>query len=308
MSVNAEIKELATEQRNRKSMEIDRKETSEILQIINEEDALVAQAVKEQLSDIEEAVEAAYQAIKGGGRIFYAGAGTSGRIGIMDAVECPPTFSITPERVQAVMAGGGNAFLKAVEGAEDDETQGMDDLKRCGLTSKDMVIGIAASGRTPYVKGALKYARNIGAATSSLTNNKNSILSDYAEINIEVLTGPEVLTGSTRMKAATAQKMVLNMISSAVMIKSGKVYENLMVDLHVSNEKLKERAVSIVQTVTDASYDTSLRVLEESRYQVKNAIVRIKTNASYDEAERMLTQAGGFVRKALESHSNEQKQ
>lgn len=294
------LRDLTTEMRNSKTKEIDKMSTLEILQIINDEDHRVAAAVREVLPQIEKAVEVAYQSIKNGGRLLYVGAGTSGRIGIIDAAECPPTFSVPSDIVQAVMAGGDQAFLVAVEGAEDDFEQGARDLENRHLTSLDTVVGIAASGRTPYVIGALQYAKQMNASTISLSNNKNSLISQYADINIEAVVGPEVLTGSTRMKAATAQKMILNMISSTTMIKCGKVYENLMVDLQISNKKLKERAISIIQNVTGVSYEKASKVLEVANNEVKVAIVMLEANVGYEQAKTMLQKADGFVRKAIE--------
>src|SRR5699024_2336386 len=241
-----------------------------------------------------------YEAFKQGGKLFYVGAGTSGRIGILDAVECPPTFSTPPDLVQGMIAGGPGAIENAVEGAEDNPSLGAEDLKARGLAGIDVVIGIAASGRTPYVCGALDYANKVGATTVSLTCNENAIISQYADISIEVLTGPEVLTGSTRMKAATAHKLILNMITTSSMIKIGKVYENLMVDLKVSNEKLKERAKGIVSAITDVSYQEAETVLESTNYEVKPAIVILKSNVTFEEAKEFIRQSEGFVRQAID--------
>lgn len=290
---------LTTEMRNTKSMKLDSMSTSEILTVINEEDQQVSLAVKKVLPKVKEAVEAAHESLKKGGKIFYVGAGTSGRIGILDAVECPPTYSTPPELVQAVMAGGIGAIEKAAEGAEDQEEQGAKDLEERNLTELDVVIGIAASGRTPFVTGALKYAQKIGAKAISLTSNENSLISEYADIKIEVVTGPEVVTGSTRMKAATAHKMILNMISTTTMIKIGKVYENLMVDLHVSNKKLEKRAINIVSTITGASELEAEQTLQKAHYEVKPSIVMIKTGVSYEKAIDLINQSDGFVRKAI---------
>ncbi len=293
------ISTLMTEMRNPNSMAIDTMSTMDILKTINTEDMTVAQKVREVLPEVEEVVDIVQDRLKRGGKLFYVGAGTSGRIGIQDAVECPPTFSTPPTVVQAVIAGGTGAFVEAVEGAEDDEALGASDLKERNLTALDVVVGIAASGRTPYVIGALKYAQEVGAVTVSLANNKNSVISQYAQINIEVATGPEVLTGSTRMKAATAQKMILNMITTASMIKMGKVYENLMVDLKVSNQKLKERAKNIVSTITEVSVEKAKVVLEKTNYEVKPAIVMIKADVTFEEAKKYIQEADGFVREAI---------
>jgi N-acetylmuramic acid 6-phosphate etherase len=299
MTENLEL--LTTESRNEQSMQIDTANPIDILRIMNEQDQLVALAVKDVLPDVEAAVQYVFESFKNGGRLIYLGAGTSGRLGMMDAVECPPTFSTDPEMVQGIMAGGERAFLKAVEGAEDQPDLGVSDLKELGLTKHDTVIGIAASGRTPYVIGALRYARSIGAKTVALSCNKNAAISKEADQSIEVIVGPEVLTGSTRLKSGTAHKMILNMISTSSMILLGKAYENLMVDVHVSNQKLKERAIGIIRKITGVSYEQASETLEASDLQVKTAIVMIKTNTNKQEAERLLTEANGYVKKAIEN-------
>lgn len=291
---------LTTEMRNENSTNIDNMSTMEILTTINNEDMGVAKSVQKVLPQIQDTADTVYRSLKQGGKLYYVGAGTSGRIGILDAVECPPTYSTSTDRVQAVMAGGSHAFKKAVEGAEDDEGLGAKDLEERDLTELDVVIGVAASGRTPYVIGALQYAKQIGASTVSLSSNKESLISQYADINIEVVTGPEILTGSTRMKAATAHKLILNMVTTTSMIKLGKVYENLMVDLKVSNQKLRERAKSIVSIITEVSYKKAEEVLEKANYEVKPAIVMIKTGVRVQEAISYINQADGFVRKAIE--------
>ncbi|QIZ05420.1 N-acetylmuramic acid 6-phosphate etherase [Priestia megaterium] len=299
MTENLEL--LTTESRNEQSMQIDTANPIDILRIMNEQDQLVALAVKDVLPDVEAAVQFVFESFKNGGRLIYLGAGTSGRLGVLDAVECPPTFSTDPEMVQGIMAGGEGAFLKAVEGAEDQPDLGVADLKELGLTKDDTVIGIAASGRTPYVIGALRYARSIGAKTVALSCNKNAAISQEADQRIEVIVGPEVLTGSTRLKAGTAHKMILNMISTSSMILLGKAYENLMVDVHVSNQKLKERAIGIIRKITGVSYQQALETLEASDLQVKTAIVMIKTNRNKQEAERLLAEANGYVKKAIQN-------
>jgi N-acetylmuramic acid 6-phosphate etherase len=281
-------------------MNIDNMSTIEILTTINNEDKLVAHCVEEVLPEVGKTVDRICEALKQGGRVFYVGAGTSGRIGILDAVECPPTFSTDPDLVQAVLAGGIRAFEQAAEGAEDDRDQGAKDLAAKQVTRADVVIGITASGRTPYVIGALQYARSVGACTVSLTSNENSEISAYADIKIEVITGPEVITGSTRMKAATAHKLILNMISTASMIKIGKVYENLMVDVKVSNHKLMERAKHIVCTVTGITAAEAEQFLAQTNYQVKPAIVMVKTGVDYAAANALIQEADGFVRRAIE--------
>jgi len=299
MAENLEL--LTTESRNEQSMQIDTANPIDILRIMNEQDQLVALAVKEVLPDIETAVQFVFESFKNGGRLIYLGAGTSGRLGVLDAVECPPTFSTNPEMVQGIIAGGESAFLKAVEGAEDQPDLGVSDLKELGLTKYDTVIGIAASGRTPYVIGALRYARSIGAKTVALSCNKNAAISQEADQSIEVIVGPEVLTGSTRLKAGTAHKMILNMISTSSMILLGKAYENLMVDVHVSNQKLKERAIGIIRKITGVSYQQALETLEASDLQVKTAIVMIQTNTNKQEAEQLLAEANGYVKKAIQN-------
>ncbi|MEK5069451.1 N-acetylmuramic acid 6-phosphate etherase [Sporosarcina sp. FSL K6-1508] len=297
---------LTTEMRNEKSTNIDKMSTKNILTLINNEDMSVAKRIQDVLPEIEKAVEVVCESFKSGGRLFYVGAGTSGRLGILDAVECPPTFSTSPDLVQAVMAGGMKAIEKAVEGAEDSEEIGASDLAERNLTKKDVVIGIAASGRTPYVIGALDYANRIGARTVSLSSNENSVIGQYANIRIDVLTGPEVITGSTRMKAATAHKLILNMITSTSMIKMGKIYENLMVDVSVSNKKLKERAKSILSTITKIPYVETEGILELANYEVKTAIVMIKADVPYQEAKDNISKADGFVRKAIELASEKE--
>lgn len=296
---------LTTEESNPKTHQIDEMSITEILNVMNEEDQTIALSVQRVLPQVEEVIKKVVTAFQNEGRLFYVGAGTSGRIGILDAVECPPTFSTSPDLVQAILAGGEGAMFRAVEGVEDDEKLGATDIKKLALTSRDVVIGIAASGRTPYVIGALKYASQCGATTVSLTSNKNSIISQYASIHIEVVTGPEVLTGSTRLRAATAHKMILNMISTTSMIKTGKVYQNFMIDLNASNYKLRERAKKIVCTVTNVDYSTAEAVLDETEYNVKLAIVMILTNENKTEALKLISKSNGFVRQAIDLSNDE---
>ncbi|WP_214744967.1 N-acetylmuramic acid 6-phosphate etherase [Exiguobacterium sp. s189] len=290
---------LTTERRNKKTMFLDEMKTLEFLEVMNEEDSKVAVCVKKELPQIAKAVDAIIAAKKQGGRLIYLGAGTSGRIGLLDAVECPPTFNTDPSEVVGLIAGGENAFIKAVEGAEDSLDLGVEDLKRIQLTSKDILVGIAASGRTPYVIGGLKYAHQINAKTVSISCNKDSKISEIADIAIEVVTGPEVLTGSTRLKAGTAQKLVCNMLSTASMVGVGKVYGNLMVDLQLTNEKLIERGKRIIMDSTECSYEIAEKYLLEAKLQPKIAIVMILTNLSYEEATSRLRTAQGFVRQAI---------
>ncbi|WP_338655146.1 N-acetylmuramic acid 6-phosphate etherase [Sporosarcina sp. FSL K6-1540] len=290
---------LTTEESNPKSTRLDEMSINEVLNTMNEEDQTIAFAVQQMIPYIGQVVEKVVRAFKNGGRLIYVGAGTSGRIGVLDAVECPPTFSTSPELVRAVLAGGEGAMFNAVEGAEDDELLGSSDLQKLDITKNDVIIGIAASGRTPYVIGALTFANTCGATTVSLASNEQSAISDYADINIEVITGPEVLTGSTRLRAATAHKMILNMISTTAMIKTGKVYKNLMVDLNASNYKLRERAKKMVCSITDVSYEQAEIVLDETAYDVKLAIVIILTNVTKEEAGKLITNADGFVLDAV---------
>ena len=292
---------LTTESRNDRSMQIDTSSPMEILRIMNEEDQKVAVAVQEVLPDVEIAVRFVVSSFQNGGRLIYMGAGTSGRLGVLDAVECPPTFSTKPDMVQGIIAGGESAFIKAVEGAEDRPEDGEKDLKEIVLTENDTVIGIAASGRTPYVIGALRYARSVGAKTVALSCNKQARISEEADHAIEVIVGPEVLTGSTRLKSATAHKMILNMISTSSMVLLGKAYENLMIDVHVSNEKLKERAIGIISKITGASYEKARQTLEDANHQVKVALVMLKKDIKKEEADLILEQSGGYVRKAIEA-------
>ncbi|MFP7233014.1 N-acetylmuramic acid 6-phosphate etherase [Bacillus subtilis] len=300
MSEPLHLHRLTTESRNSQTTEIHKANTLGILKMINNEDMKVATAVQQVLPDIKIAVDCACDSFQNGGRLIYTGAGTSGRLGVMDAVECPPTYSVSPDQVIGIMAGGPNAFLQAAEGIEDSEEAGAEDLKNIQLTPNDTVIAIAASGRTPYAAGALTYARKVGAHTIALTCNENSAISKDADHSIEVVVGPEAITGSTRMKAATAHKMILNMISTAVMVKIGKVYENLMVDVNVSNKKLKERAISIIQSLTNASYDTARNTLEQANHHVKTAIVMLKTSTDQEKAKALLDEANGFIDKAIE--------
>ncbi|MCY8005465.1 N-acetylmuramic acid 6-phosphate etherase [Bacillus haynesii] len=302
---NSHLSSLTTERRNERSKRIHQAETIDMLKIMNDEDKTVAEAVQEVLPDVKTAVDYAVGSLKKGGRIIYIGAGTSGRLGVLDAAECPPTFSISPESVIGIMAGGEQALFKAVEGAEDHEAFGRRDLEAVNLSNNDTVIGIAASGRTPYVLGALKYAKETGAKTVALTCNENSAISRAADHSIEVVVGPEVIAGSTRMKAATSHKMILNMISTAAMINMGKVYENLMVDVKVSNNKLKERAIRIIQTVTGVPKEAAALALEKSHNQVKTAIIMLKTNENAAAAEKLLEKSEGDIEKALSIYEDQ---
>lgn len=293
------LENLSTEARNNKTSNLDEMTTKQVLTAMNEEDHSVPKAVGNEIENIESLVLKVIESFKKGGRLIYIGAGTSGRLGILDAVECPPTFGTETEMVQGLIAGGLKAFTVAVEGAEDREDFAVNDLKEISLNDKDIVIGIAASGRTPYVIGGLKYAKEVGASTGSVACNKNSEISKYAEVSIEVVPGPEILTGSTRLKAGTSQKLVLNMISTASMIGIGKVYKNLMVDMQSTNIKLIERSKRIIMEATDVDYETASKYYEQANKNVKAAIVMILVQCNYDDALDKLKEADGFVRKTL---------
>ncbi|NJP38549.1 N-acetylmuramic acid 6-phosphate etherase [Alkalicoccus luteus] len=293
-----ELSALLTEQRNPASMRLSDMTTAEMLKTMNQEDKKVADAVAEALPAVEKAVELIVGKLQSGGRLFYVGAGTSGRLGYMDSSECPPTFMTEPEMVQTVMAGGDGAVEQAKENSEDDGMQGRVDLQQRQLRADDAVVGITASGRTPYPIGALTYAREIGAAAVSLSCNPQSEISAFADAAIEVITGPEVLTGSTRLKAGSAHKMVLNMISTSAMVKLGKVHENLMVDVHASNYKLRERAKQIVSDLTGVTTEEAERVLEAASWKVKPAIVMIKAGVGVDDALEAIRLSNGCVKQA----------
>lgn len=295
------LETLDTEKRNEKTENLDSLSVKEIIQAMNEEDKKVPEAVSNELEAIEQLIEEVVACMKKGGNLFYIGAGTSGRLGVLDAAECIPTFNAEPTLFQALIAGGMGAMTVAVEGAEDSLSLAETDLKNCQLSENDFVIGIAASGRTPYVIGGLKYAKEIGAQTGSLSCNKGSEISRYANFPIEVEVGPEVLTGSTRLKAGTAQKLVLNMISTASMVRMGKVYKNLMIDVQSTNEKLVERAKSIVMDATGCSREEATFYLEDSGQNPKLAIIRILSGENKEAAISLLERNDGYVRKALEN-------
>ncbi|MCH4887476.1 N-acetylmuramic acid 6-phosphate etherase [Acidaminobacter sp. JC074] len=289
---------MSTEGRNIRTMDLDHMSTLEFLKVMNEEDQLVPVRISEVLEDIEEMVSSLVETFKQGGRLIYIGAGTSGRLGVLDAVECVPTFSTPPEMVQGLIAGGERAFVRAVEGAEDSKELAEQDLEEINLSAYDMVIGIAASGRTPYVIGGLDYANQVGARTGAISCNQKSLISKHADTFVEVNLGPEVLTGSTRLKAGSAQKMILNMISTASMIAIGKTYGNLMVDVMATNEKLVDRAKRIIVEATGVSYEIAEKFYEASGGKPKVAIVMIIRNCSLEEAIKRLE--SGFVSKAIE--------
>ena len=290
---------LHTETRNPRSVEMDKMSIRELLLLMNREDEKAIEAVHEAIPQIEETVKRVIHALNNGGKLIYAGAGTSGRMGMIDAVECGPTFSTTDE-VIAIMAGGESAFFCAKEGAEDSEELAAAELEQIGIGKNDVVLAIAASGRTPYCIGALKTAREKGATCISLSCNKNAAISSYADVAIEVDAGPEVLTGSTRLKAGTCQKLILNMISTASMVGIGKVYSNYMVDMKASNYKLEERAKRIVMDTTSCSAEEAVRALHEADQSIKTAIVMILLGVSRDEGKEGLRQGNGLVRKYID--------
>ena len=294
-----ELQKIATEQRNPNTMNIDTLSTLDMVKLINREDHRVAEAVALVTDKIAEAVDVIAARLSTGGRLIYCGAGTSGRLGILDAVECPPTYSTDPETVQALMAGGYGAIFKAVEGAEDSKELGVTDMKSIGFSAKDVLVGIAASGRTPYVLGCMEYAKELGAPTVAVTCCPGSILDSFADNGIAPAPGPQVVTGSTRMKSGTAQKMVLNMLSTGAMIKLGKVYGNLMVDVKPSNEKLVRRCVTIVCSATDCTEEEAVDALEQCGYHPKTAIVMLLRSVDAETADRLLEAAGGRIAKVL---------
>lgn len=295
-----EISNLSTEQRNPNSMEIDAKSTIEILKIINDEDKKVPLAVEKELPYIEMAVEKIVYAIKNGGRLLYFGAGTSGRLGVVDASECPPTFGTPYGLIEGYIAGGKEAMFRAQEGAEDFEENGANEVINANVTHKDVVCGIAASRRTPYVVGAVNKAKQLGAVTLFVTATpRESFNIESVDIAICPYVGPEVIMGSTRMKSGTAQKLVLNMLTTTAMIRLGKVYENMMIDLQMTNLKLRERAKKVVMTITGISYEEAANLLDKADYHVKTALVMHIAKVSAEEAKERLENADGFVRQAI---------
>jgi N-acetylmuramic acid 6-phosphate etherase len=302
-----QLQYLMTEQRNPASMDIDSRSIEEILVLINNDDKKVSFAVETQIPYIAKAVELVVDAFRNNGRLLYVGAGTSGRLGVLDAVECPPTFGTDPEKIQGLIAGGEKAMFRAQEGAEDYEDHGSRDIENKNIKENDVVCGIAASLRTPYVVGAVKRAKQLGAHTFYVTTNPRSNffqpefsdLASAVDIAICPEVGPEIIMGSTRMKSGTAQKLVLNMITSAAMIRLGKVYENMMVDLQMTNLKLRERAKRIVMITAGVSYDEAVDFLTRSDFHVKTALVMIKAHVSLEEARLRLLKSDGFVRAAI---------
>lgn len=294
---------LVSETRNTQTMDLDALTTLELVHRFNQQDTLVAEAVKATLPDVASAVDAAAEALKSGGRIIYMGAGTSGRLGVLDASECPPTFGVPHGLVVGLIAGGPGALLKAVEGAEDNAQLGEDDLIALNLTPQDLVVGLAASGRTPYVIGGLKYARKMGCITVAISCNPDSPIAQEADIAISPVVGPEALTGSTRMKSGTAQKLVLNMISTGAMVKFGKVYQNLMVDMKATNIKLMDRACRMVVEATGIARAEAEMLLKQTDFDVKPAILMALSGLSAEAAREKLATHQGFLRAALADSS-----
>ena len=294
-----QLNQLITEQRNPNSMQLDSLSAQELVALINREDQQVALAVEKCLPQIASAVEKIVTAFERGGRLVYVGAGTSGRLGVLDASECPPTYGVKPEMVVGLIAGSDHALRHPIEGAEDNVQQGQADLEEIDFSARDVLVGIAASGRTPYVLGALNYAKQLGATTVSIASNPNSKMAEVADIAIETVVGPEVLTGSSRMKSGTAQKLVLNMLTTASMVLIGKCYQNLMVDVQASNEKLKARALKIVMDATECDKDAAADVLSKAKGQVKLAILMQLSGLDAFEAQSLLDKSNGKLRQAL---------
>lgn len=294
------LEKLTTEKRNEKSYNLDEMSTHEIISLMNSEDQQVIKAVHKELSSIEKVIDQCVKSIQKDGRIIYVGAGTSGRIGLLDAVECPPTFGMDPNRVIGVLAGGTNQMY-AKEEAEDSYELGQKNMEELSINNKDIVIGLAASGRTPFVIGALDFANNVHAVTACVVCNKNTEIAKHVSFPIEIDNGPEVLTGSTRLKAGTSQKMVCNMITTTTMIKLGKVYENLMVDVDVSNEKLYERWLSIVQTATNCNKEQAKELFEKSNHNAKAAICMYKLSIPFLKAMSLLEEYSGSVKEVIKN-------
>ncbi|MDF2718858.1 MAG: murQ [Paenibacillus sp.] len=297
--MNISLERLITERQNERTRDIDKVSTVRMLELMNDEDERIAAAVRRTIPEIGKAVDMIVARFRLGGRLFYVGAGTSGRLGILDASECPPTFGTNPELVQGIIAGGDTAIRKAVEGAEDNEEMGAQDIERCGVGENDVVVGIAASGRTPYVIGAMKRAKAAGAGVVCVCNNPNTAMSQHADIAIEAVVGPEAVLGSTRLKAGTAQKMILNMLTTASFIQMGKVYGNLMVDMQATNVKLVNRAKQMIRMATGAPEDEVEQAFQATNGHVKTATVMIATNSPYEQAATLLEQSQGFVREAI---------
>lgn len=298
----AALSHLVSEGRNPDTMDIDLLSSQEIVERLNQQDKQVPLAVEAVLPQIAQAVDKITAAFKQGGRLIYLGAGTSGRLGVLDASECPPTFGVSDQMVIGLIAGGKEAMFTAQEGAEDNATLGAHDLQHIDFSSKDVLVGIAASGRTPYVIGALEYANDLGATTIALSCNPDSPIAEIAQIAISPVVGPEALTGSTRLKSGTAQKLVLNILTTASMIRLGKSYQNLMVDVRATNRKLIARAVRIVMQATDCQREEAEALLKESHNNAKLAILMHLTGMNYEQATAKLSQSDGFLRRAMEEH------
>jgi len=288
-----------TEQRNPNTYQIDELQTADVLKIINQEDKKVAAAVNKIIPKIQQVIDRIAPRMKKGGRLFYVGAGTSGRLGILDAVECKPTFSVSPERVIGILAGGEKAMFRSQEDIEDNAELGAEKIRSYEISPNDSVVGIAASGKTPFVIGAVEAARKEGAFTAALVCNQDSALAAAAEMGMAVIVGPEVVTGSTRMKAGTAQKMILNMISTTVMIKQGKVYSNLMVDLQPTNDKLRSRAQNIFKIITAAENQIAAEYLKRANYELKEAVIMYEKGVELKEAQKLLAENDGVLKKVI---------
>jgi N-acetylmuramic acid 6-phosphate etherase len=299
MGFTKEFNRLITEERNEHTMDLDLLETAELVERIQQEDFAIAQSVQKVIPEIAKAVDIAANKLRQGGRMIYFGAGTSGRLGVLDATECSPTFGVDLTQVQACIAGGKEAMFRSFENAEDSKEMGMEDAHTAQITKNDVIVGITASGRTPYVLGAVQKAKEQGAATIAVVNNLDSPLSQLCDVTIAAIVGPEALTGSTRMKAGSAQKMVLNLLSTGTMVRLGKVYENLMVDLKPTNEKLRERAVSIISILGDVPRHLAEGALVASHDRAKTAILMVKRKIGRAQAEELIVKSGGSLRKAL---------
>ena len=291
-----------TEQCNPASYQIDTKTTAEILTIINNEDKKVPEAVSQAIPQLTQLVDCAVAVFKKGGRLFYLGAGTSGRLGVLDASECPPTYGVSPDMVQGFIAGGDAALRRSIEGAEDDENHGVDQLRGAGFSAADMLVGITASGSAPYVLGALRYARSLGSPTGAISCNKDSRTFELADYPIYLPVGPEIVTGSTRMKSGTAQKLALNMITTTAMIRLGKVYNNFMIDLMPVNAKLVERSKRLINEITGCGEERAARIFEDSGRKIRTAVIMASLQISKEEAEALLKQGNGNINHALDTY------
>ena len=296
-----DISKLMTEQVNDRSKDIETQSIREILRYMNDENRKITDAIEQCIPEIEKVTAGVVQAFEKGGRLIYLGAGTSGRLGVLDASECPPTFGVSPEMVVGLIAGGDYALRNAIEGAEDDETLAEAQLRDLDLVKEDVVIGISASGRTPYVAAGLTYANEVGCFTGAISNSPNDLISNIASVGIEAITGPEVVTGSTRMKAGTAQKIILNMITTTAMIQVGKIFKGYMVDVQPTNLKLKQRATNILSKITNLSPEDARRVLEENDFDLKVAIISQIHHISAQEAERLLQENQMNIVKAMKN-------